>query len=370
MMRKKSAKKTTVSFCVCALLAVFLLPFSAHAAVNRPASIEASGEGAIFDVKATADGTLRVGTKAGRVGDRWRVTIAKANSSGAVSAVGTGSSTTFSGYASLAVAANVRYVVLVTWDRPLPGTFPARATVRFTGGMDSTNPPVVQLNGGALTGIVPRPIRWSEPPTSCPGDGATIGCESMVACEFNPGGDTDTFRIAVPANSDLSINLAGPYASRWKIFDPEGGAVNVNGCAGLCEVALTTAGTYTIQTYNTLNSAGAYQLSILGVSTPFRCGPRLISGGSPVTEEFDPNGDTDSFQLNNVLAGETYSISVTGPFGTRWKIFDPTGNAVNVNGCPGLCEVNLPQPGGYTVVVYNTLQDVGQYTLSVQKVGG
>jgi hypothetical protein len=139
----------------------------------KTAAIEASGGGAIFDVKATASGTLRVGTKAGRVGDRWWVTIAQATGAGAVSAVGSGS-------------------------------FPASVKVRFTGPTDATNPPVVPVSGGTLASILPRPIRWPEPPAGCPGDGSALGCGALVSCELNPAGDTDSFKATVPANSGLA----------------------------------------------------------------------------------------------------------------------------------------------------------------------
>jgi hypothetical protein len=371
MEKKASGRSTRKWFWICSLLAGLALVAPAHAFVDRPASIEYSGEGAIFDVKATAAGTLRVATKAGRVGDRWRVTIVQANTNGSVSAVGDGSATAFTGFISRAVSANVQYLVIVTLDRPLPGTFPAAVSVRFTGATDTTNPPVVQLNGGALASIVPRPIRWAEPgPSSCPGDGSTIGCESLVPCEFNPSGDTDSYKLTVPANAYLSINIAGPYGARWKIFSPAGTPINPAACASLCEVLLPAAGTYTIQAYNAYSYSGLYQLSVLGISTPFRCGPIVVPGGSPVTGKFDLGGDTDSVRLNNVLANQIYSINIAGPYGARWKIFDPDGIPVNAGGCASLCEVKLPKSGGYTIVVYNAYNYSGSYTLSVQKVGG
>jgi hypothetical protein len=336
--------------------------------VDRPASIEASGEGAIFDVKATAAGTLRVCTKPGRVGDRWRATITQAIAAEGVSAIGDGSTAAFSGCVSQNVVANVPYLVLVTWDRPLPGTFPASVTVHFTGPTDAANPPVVQLNGGALASIVPRPIRWPEPSASCPADGSALSCEALVACEFNPAGDTDSFKVTVPANSDLSINTAGTYAI-WKIFAPNGSPINPNGCGGQCEVALSAAGTYTIETRSNYNYAGAYQLSLLGVSTPFRCGPSVTPGGSPISGKFDLAGDTDSYRLNNVSAGQTFSINTVGTYAI-WKIFDPNGSPINPNGCGGQCQVTLPTAGGYTIRVHSNYNYAGPYTLSVQRVGG
>lgn len=347
---------------------MLLTPLAVFAAVDRPATIEASGECAIFDVKANVDGTLRVGTKAGKVGERWRVTIAQANRPGAVSRVGSGNAAAYSGFASMAVTANVQYVVLVTWDRPLPGAFPASVTVRFTGAIGVPDPPVVQRNGKPLADIVPRPIRWTEQLENCPGDGAEIDCGDLFACELNPAGDTDAYKVTVPENADLSINIHGPLGSRWKIFDPVGTPINPSGCSGLCEAALAAAGTYTIETYNTSNSAGPYRLSLLGISTPFRCGPVLTAGGPVAQGEFDLAGDTDAFQLNGVSEDEVYSINVSGKLGSRWEIFDPDGNTVNSTGCSGQCQVTLTVAGDYTIVVYNTSNSTGSYTLSAQRV--
>ncbi len=348
------------------VLFVLLFAVPAQAFVDRPATIDASGEGAIFDVKATAAGTLRVGTKAGRVGDRWRVTIVQANTNGGVSAVGTGSSTAFSGYVSRAVTANVQYLVIVTWDRPLPGTFPSSVTVRFTGTTDATNPLVVPVNGGTLASIVPRPVRWPEPPAGCPADGSAVGCEALVACELNPAGDTDAFKVNVPANADLCINVAGPSITYWKVFAPNGTLVKT--ASGLNVAALSVAGSYTIQVYNSYNRTGAYQMSVVGVSTPFRCGPSLIPGGTPVTGAFELGGDTDAYQLNNVLANQAFAINVMGPSITYWKIFDSNGNLIKT--ASGLSEVKLTTAGGYTLVVYNSYNRTGSYTISVQKVSG
>lgn len=372
MREKMCCRKTTKCICFCALLAAVLLALSAHAAVDRPAFIEASGESAIFDVKAAADGTLRVGTKAGQVGDRWRVTIVQANKAGAVSAVGNGRDNAFSGFASLAVVADLRYLVLVTLDRPLQGAFPADVTVRFTGSTGATDPPVVQLNGKPLADITPRPISWREQSSTCPRDGAVLSCEALLACELSPGGDTDLFKVTVPANSVLSINVAGPNWTHWKIFDPDGNPINPSGCYGQCEVALPTAGTYAIQISNSMDAHGPYVLSLLGVAatSSFRCGPNVFPDGNPKTGNFDLSGDTDSFQLNNVLANETYSINIAGPNWTNWRIFDPDGNPIDPNGCYDQCEVTPQTSGNYTIVVSNDLSFSGEYTLSVQKVGG
>jgi hypothetical protein len=337
------------------------------AVVDKTASIEASGEGVIFDVKATKAGTLKVGTKAGRVGDRWRVTIGEVNTStGAVSAVGTGKTNGFTGFASKTVAAGKLYVVLVTWERPLPGTFPAKVTVRFDG-----TPPVVQVDGKPLSSIVPRPAcpggGGPGPTPTCPADGAEIGCDALLACEFKPAGETDAFKIQLPANSDLSVTVSGENFPFWDIFDPKGN--RIKSCGGRCQVALTAAGIYTIEAYEGWDRAGAYTLSVLGISTPYRCGPPIIPGASPTKGKFDRAGDTDSYQLNGVKAGETYSINITGDNSPRWEIFDPSGNRIGSR-CYGKCAVTLPVAGGYTIEASEAWNRAGAYSLSVQKVGG
>jgi hypothetical protein len=344
--------------------------------VDRPASIEASGEGAIFDVKATAAGTLKVGTKAGRAGDRWRVTIAEVNNqTGEVSTVGSGSSTGFTNFASKTVAAGKLYVVLVTWERPLPGKFPAKVTVRFDGSPPAGTPPVVQVDGKPLSGIVPRPAcpggGGPGPTPTCPADGALIGCDALLSCELKPAGDTDAFRIQLPANADLSINSQDQddsVAPRWEIFDPKGIRVDYP-CGGRCQVALTAAGIYTIEVFETYDRAGRYTLSVLGISTPYRCGDQIIPGANPTNGKFELPGDTDSYKLNGVKAGQTYSINITGDKAPGWQIFDPSGKRANY-GCGGKCSVTLPVAGDYTIEVYETYHRTGTYSLSVQKVGG
>jgi hypothetical protein len=80
----------------------------AHA-VDKVSTIEASGEGSIYDLKAASTGTLTVCTKPGRAGDRWRTTIGQVTSNGAMSAVGTGSTTSFTGCVSSSVTSGVSW---------------------------------------------------------------------------------------------------------------------------------------------------------------------------------------------------------------------------------------------------------------------
>lgn len=382
---------------ICMFVAVLSAPLSAYAYKDRTASIEAPGDAAIFDIKANATGTLKVCTKPGRAGDRWRVSIFERLAPDSApppvvnSAVGTGNAGVFSGCSSLDDLVEGRqYVVAVTWDQPLPGTFSpssANARVRFTGATDAIDPPIVgiPLSCGAgvaecpLASIVQRPNRWPEPPAGSPPDGSFIGCGALLAEEINPVGDTDSFKVRAPANTKLSININGVWGSEWRIFGPDGTAINPDGCGGQCEVALLTAGIYTILVDNFARGAGAYNLSVLGISVhsgALRCGPRLVPGGSPLKGVIDLVGDTDSYLLEGVTAGEAYSIKIANQpnlNGMVWKLFDPDGDPVGPTQCGGLCQVTLTKSGGYTLKAFQsfiTSTEKGySYTLSVQKVG-
>ena len=269
---------------VCALLASLLTPLSAHAFKDRTASIEASGDAAIFDVTATAQGVLKVCTKPARPLDRWRVTIAvplqpaSASLPSVNSAVGNGSTTAFSGCVTQTVAANVSYIVLVTWDRPLPGTFlpsSAKATVHFTSATETVDPPIKGIapscGPGAssclLANIIQRSNRWPEPTAGSPPEGSFIGCEGTVLGELNPASDSDVFKVTVPANSDISLNLLGKSGTAWRMYAPDGTLIS-NWCSGMCNIKLPTAGGYTVQIWIGNNTTASYSLSAVKVGGP------------------------------------------------------------------------------------------------------
>jgi hypothetical protein len=193
-----------------------------------------------------------------------------------------------------------------------------------------------------------------------------------VSCEFKPSGDTDLFKVTVPAYSVLSINVVGPTTTYWVIYSPEGEPINPNGCGGRCDVILNESGTYNLFLGNNFNSVGFYNLSLLGVAATsgFRCGPRVFPGGMPKTGKISPSGDTDSFRLDNVNTREIYSINVAGDYYTYWIIYDQDGNPINPERCHGNCNVELPSSGDYTVIVGHALNGEQDYTISVQKIGG
>jgi hypothetical protein len=147
-MRKLSVY-LTVPLGIVLLPALFMAQGAAAAPVVKPCQFGASGDGCIFDIRATASGTLTACTKAGRAGVRWRASAAQANipmSATPVNAptvqsnVGTESTTTFTGCITRPVVAGTQYEVLVTYERPLPGTFPTSVDVQFTGPVTVPNP--------------------------------------------------------------------------------------------------------------------------------------------------------------------------------------------------------------------------------------
>jgi hypothetical protein len=180
MSRTSSTSSAIIRFLLYALLIGLCLNTSARAAVDKTSGIEASGEGSVYDLRATAAGTLRVCTKARKTGDRWRVTITQAITAGGVSGVGTGSTSAFTGCVSQTIALGAQYLVIVTWERPMPGVFPASVIVHFTGPTDATNPPVVGITGTALTAVLARPTSFVETARGCPADGATIACGALI----------------------------------------------------------------------------------------------------------------------------------------------------------------------------------------------
>jgi hypothetical protein len=365
MATKNSKNLSRIGFLVCALLTSLLVSLSAQAAVDRTSSIEASGEGSIYDLKATATGTLRVCTKPGRAGDRWRATIAQVITGGAVSAVGTGG-TTFTGCVSRSVTSGTQYVVLVTWDRPLPGTLPATVTTRFTGPTDATNPPVVQLNGGALASIVPRPRSFVEGGYGCPADGSIILPGMLLTnCQFSPAGDTDSFKFSVSAAGVASVKMCGPLYSLLTVYSPTGNGIcqTQSGYGMSCNLYGT--GTYTIGTQNTSNVVGPYTLSLNGVSQEFQNGVPITFGQTkPGT--LDACADEDTFQFV-CQANQVVRITVTGPSNIVWTLFSPTGSYMTSSSGTNQAQC---ASGTHTILVSNNSGLTGAYNLTLQKVSG
>ena len=345
-----------------ALWAGLFVAVSAGAAIDKTSTVDASGDGSVYDLKATAAGTLRVCTKARHAGDRWRVTIAQSITAAGVSAVGTGSASAFTGCATQAVTAGTQYVVIVTWERPLPGTFPASVIVHFTGPTDATNPPVTGVTGTALTALSPRPTSFVEAARGCPADGSTLTCGALLTCRFDSTADLDNFRFSVPANSEVSLRVCGPTdASYWQVYDPSGRLLA--GAFGLGTAKLTAAGVHTIQTGDTTGTVGAYSLSLEGISQAYQCAVPLAFTQTK-SGTFDACADVDTFQFT-CKANQVISVSLVGPSeATAWNLHGPDGTLLG--GAFGLGTATCATAGTHVIRVLNTSGTTGAYNITLQ----
>ena len=362
MSRTSSTSSTIIRLLLYALLIGLCVGTPARAAVDKTSSIEASGEGSVYDLRATAAGTLRVCTKARKAGDRWRVTITQAITAGGVSGVGTGSTAAFTGCVSQTIAVGVQYLVIVTWERPMPGVFPTSVIVHFTGPTDATNPPVVGITGAALTAVLPRPTSFAETALGCPADGATIACGALITCRFDSASDTDAFRFSVPANSVASIRICGPTTgSFWQVFDPAGRVVTgVNG-DGLAR--LSAAGVYTVVAQEGFGFVGPYSLSLEGVSQAYQCA-LPIAFTQTKSGTFDACADVDTYQFT-CKANQVVRISIVGPTtGTAWHLLGPDGAVIT--GVNGTGNATCLSAGTHVIKVLDGFGFTGAYTVTLQ----
>jgi hypothetical protein len=359
---------------VIVVLAAFALILSVPAAaqeVIKTCAFGASGDACVFDLTATADGVLSVDTKAGSNGDKWRATTFLANKKSAKSNVSTGSATTFTGLVGRNVQTGRKYELAVTYETPLPGTFPATVTVRVNGPVSvSEQRPVSSFlaEGQSCQQV-------AESTFTAAVDVENISCGALLTCRFDPAGDTDAFTF-MAAGGAAHIKIAevpvesGSRNARWDLFGPSG---LLGGSSGADEQALPQAGAYTIETRDTFAATGDYALSVGGVSTEFQCGISSLYGDLKVGK-LDNRADTDTFQFVAV-AGDIVSINVTelpAPSpqrNARWDLYSPTGSPLG--GSSGSGQVGpLAASGTYTIVVLDTFNAIGDYSLSLQKVSG
>lgn len=209
--------------------ALILAPSMARGVTITDACVlEESGDGCIFDIQATAAGTLAVDTKAEATGEYWRTTVVKLNTVGAMSKLGTGSASAFTGKVSRSIVAGTNYIAIVSYEHPLPGTFPTSVGVRFTG-------PVV---------VTHRPI--SE------------------QCPISPGIVTDNF------NSYADGNLTGKndgtgWAGAWSgdtAFQVQGTTVQEGAKAVSCTPGTSGAGKTISRSFSTGVTAGTISFDV------------------------------------------------------------------------------------------------------------
>jgi hypothetical protein len=123
-----------------ALIVGFVLwrPQLVHSQQVLPCSIGSGAGACVFDLEASADGTLIVDTRASVAGQRWRAIIAITGAKAIKGGLGSGSTTNFTGPAKRAIAAGKEYEVAILYDTPLPSAFPTPLEVRFNGPVSVT----------------------------------------------------------------------------------------------------------------------------------------------------------------------------------------------------------------------------------------
>jgi hypothetical protein len=352
------------------LVAALAMPMASEATAAttvRTCQFSAPGQACIFDVQATGAGTLTVCTKAQAGGERWRSTVVETLAKGAVSDVGTGSASSCTGTVSRDVARGSSYEAIVSYERPLPGTFPTAVEVRLT---------------GPVTVVGPR--RPGEEIQSCRQanesgradavvDVEAIGCGTLMMCGIGRVvGDTDTFTFSVPAGAAVAVTTArraGKGSPCWELFDPSGASVSYS-CYQRSS-SLSRPGKHTIQVYESSNDETVdYTLSLQGISQAYSCGIGLTYGALE-TGRIEIVGDVDSFNFDGVQ-GAAVSITPAKRAGSGspcWELFDPSGASVSYS-CYQRA-ASLPKTGRYTIKVYESSNDeTVDYTLSLQRVGG
>lgn len=354
-----------------ALTLILSVPAAAQESIVT-CTLGASGEACIFDLTATADGVLSVDSKAGASGNRWRTTTFLANKKSAKSNVGTGSAATFTGLVERNVQMGTKYELAVTYETPLPGTFPASVTVRVNGPLTmSSQRPVSSF---PAEGQSCQQVAESEVAAAV--DVETIACGALLMCRLDPSGDTDAFKFMAVGGAAIIKIAEVPAASSsraafWELFAPSGSELGSS--FGDAHESLPQAGEYTVQTRDTVGATGDYALSVGGVSSDFQCGIPMAYGDLKMGK-VDTQGDTDTFQFV-AIAGDVVSINVTelpSPSSSRaafWKLYSPTGSLLGSSF--GSAQVGpLATSGTYTIVVLDTINAIGDYSLSLQKVGG
>lgn len=178
--------------------------------VTKTCSFGAAGDACVFDLTATANGTLIVDTQASVTGQRWRATICQVLSPSCSSNVGTGTTSAFSGAATKAVVSGTQYIGAVTYDRPLPGSFPNSVTVRFNGPV--TVPSLPRPRGSGRASVLPTVYNGSYPITLNPALPFSIGISGdgkQVVRITSPSVSCGTFKLDLTTNIPIIVQSDG-----------------------------------------------------------------------------------------------------------------------------------------------------------------
>jgi hypothetical protein len=332
-------------------MAVAATPATGQDFPPKTCTLEAPGDACIFDLTTIRAGSLRVCTTASRNGDRWRSTIARTNTNGAQSAVGTGSTTNCTGAVTVPVVSGGNYEAIITYERPLPGIFPKNVRVTFSGPLPSVPNPRRNRTGTIVE--------------ACGSDGQLIQCGSLVTCSFSPSGDTDTFRFDAPVGAAALVKICGVTGDSWQIFSPSGDPLCFAFEDGVCR-NLPANGRYSILTGSSGNSTGNYNLMLQGVSRQFNCGLQ-IAYGNEIRGGLTLCSEVDTYHFDG-RSGQVVSIRVSGVIGDNWRLFDPAGVERGFGFEQG--QVTLASNGTHTIAVASSGGGTGNYILSLQKVGG
>jgi hypothetical protein len=347
--------KSTGGWCLAGLvasgcIAAHVEPATA-AVFEKTCILEQPGDACIFDLQANANGSLGVCTTAGSNGDRWRTTIGRTNRNGAQSAVGTGSSSTCTGRASLSVVNGTRYEAIITYESPLPRNFPRTAKITLDGPLAPASVRTYRRNDGITE--------------ACGADGQRIQCGTLVTCSLSPAGDTDSFRFDAPAGAAAQLRISGVSFGFWQLFGPKGQSICSSTGDAVC-ARLPDSGRYTVLTSSSTGAVGQYGLMLQGVSQAFRCGPS-ISYGSVRTGNLAHEAEVDTYHFVG-SPGQAVSINVRGISFNYWRLFDPQGMERGIS--TGLGQVTIESSGTYSIAVASSTGATGTYTISLQRVGG
>jgi len=316
---------------------------------TKTCSIEASGGACLFDITTNAAGSLSACTTAGTAGARWRTTIVQVNTAGASSAVGSGATAGCSGTAAKTVAVGGRYIVEITYDGPLGGTYPKTAAVTVTG-------PFARLPD-------PRPSYPGDQVSTCTADPQTIACGADITCDLTAG-DVDVYKFDALLNGAVAMNVCGASGARWDLYAPDGKALD-SAYGFESSPTFTAAGRYSASISNIYATRHVYGFSMQGISGAYHCGTAMADGQQK-TSSFSGCADLDAYNFVG-QPGQVYTIRISGCSGSRWDLYDPLGR--NLDSSYG-SETTPPlaASGTHTIVTRNIYGTSCPYTLTLNRV--
>lgn len=234
------------------IIIAFCSSLAMGAPIIKSADLGTSGDGCIFDLVSTGDGTLLVSTKANTNGDFWRTVIIEVGTPGARGNVGNGSTTQYSGWVSRNVVSGKKYEVLIVYEAPIStGNFPAGVSVRFNGPVTISGPRPTSGSPEGQTCMQSNEIETSPLAVDVEG----ISCGTLITCKLDTPADTDSFTFTASQGDRVDIKVAGPGGTYGELFDPSGNHMSRSD-------PLPANGQYTILVHNVFGDTGDYTISL------------------------------------------------------------------------------------------------------------